>query len=82
MLGVAGAAGAEAITGVTWTEAPVQDTQTYLGAPTPFPLPVVVAIEVFVMAYVEQQASEKDPVKRLYPGGAFDPAELLQGQGL
>ena len=81
MLGVAGSAGAEAITGVTWTEAPVQDTQTYLGAPTPFPLPVVVAIEIFVMAYVEQQrSSEKDPVKRLYPGGMFDPAGFSKGK--
>ena len=80
MLGVAGAAGQEAITGVTWIEAPVQDSQTYLGAESPFPLPVVVAIEVFVMAFVEQQRSnEKDPAKRLYPGGAFDPAGFSKG---
>ena len=34
----------------------------------------------FVMAYVEvQRSSETDPVKRLYPGGKFDPAGLSQG---
>ena len=33
------------------------------------------------MAYVEQQrSSEKDPVKRLYPGGAFDPAGFSKGK--
>ena len=76
MLGVAGAAPAlEAITGVSWTDAPVQESQTYLGATVSFSLPVVVGIEIFVMAYVEQQRSqESDPMKRLYPGGIFDPA--------
>jgi len=81
MLGVAGAAGAEAITGVSWTDAPVQESQTYLGATVPFSLPVVVGIEIFVMAYVEQQRSqESDPVKRLYPGGMFDPAGFSKGK--
>ena len=80
MLGVAGAAGAEAITGVSWTDAPVQESQTYLGASVPFSLPVVAGIEIFVMAYVEQQRSqESDPVKRLYPGRHVRPRGLLQG---
>lgn len=64
MLGVAGAVAAEVTTGVTWTEAPVQSEQTYLGAPLPFSLPVVAAVEVFTMAFVETQRSkETDPVK-------------------
>jgi len=81
MLGVAGAAGQEIITGVTWTEAPVQSTQTYLGNELPWgSLPVLAAIEIFVMAYVEtQRSAETDPVKRLYPGGKFDPAGFSKG---
>lgn len=82
MLGVAGAAGQEVITGVTWTEAPLQSEQTYLGNSLPFSLPVVACIEIFVMAYVEtQRSSETDPVKRLYPGGKFDPAGFSKGDG-
>ena len=80
MLGVAGAAGAEIITGVNWVEAPVQSQQTYLGNDIPFPLPAIAAIEVFVMAYVEsQRGSETDRTKRMYPGGAFDPAGFSKG---
>ena len=64
---------------MSWTDAPVQESQTYLGAPVPFSLPVVVGIEIFVMAYVEQQRSqESDPVKRL-PGRHVRPRRLLQG---
>jgi hypothetical protein len=64
MMGVAGAAGAEVITGVTWTEAPVQDSQSYLGNGIPFSLPLIAAIEIFVMAFVEtKRNAETDPVK-------------------
>ena len=80
MLGVAGAAGGEILTGVTWTEAPVAEQQTYLGNAIPFPLPVLAGIEIFVMAYVEQQrGSQTDPVMRMYPGGSFDPLGRSKG---
>ena len=80
MLGVAGAAGAEIITGTTWTEAPVAPSQTYLGNEIPFSLPAIAAIEIFVMAYVDtQRSAEKDPMKRIYPGGSFDPAGFSKG---
>ena len=80
MLGVSGAAGAEVITGVNWVEAPVQAQQSYLGNTIPFPLPVIAAIEVFVMAYVEsKRGSETDRTKRMYPGGSFDPAGFSKG---
>ena len=80
MLGVAGAAGAEAITGVSWTDAPVQESQTYLGATVPFSLPVVVGIEIFVMAYVEQQRSQESRAREApLPGRHVRPRRLLQG---
>jgi light-harvesting complex I chlorophyll a/b binding protein 1 len=80
MLGVAGAAAQEIVTGVNWIQAPVQDSQTYLGNSIPFPLPVVVGIQIFVMSYLEQKRTDQtDPVKRLYPGGAFDPAGFSKG---
>ena len=73
-------AGAEVITGVNWVEAPVQAQQSYLGNTIPFPLPVIAAIEVFVMAYVEsKRGSETDRTKRMYPGGSFDPAGFSKG---
>ncbi|KAJ6806742.1 chlorophyll a-b binding protein 6, chloroplastic [Iris pallida] len=48
---------------------------TYLGNPVPWgTLPTILAIEFVAIAFVEHQRSmEKDPEKRKYPGGAFDP---------
>lgn len=48
---------------------------TYLGNPVPWgTLPTILAIEFVSIAFVEHQRSmEKDPEKRKYPGGAFDP---------
>ncbi|KAH9604407.1 hypothetical protein KSS87_004574 [Heliosperma pusillum] len=48
---------------------------TYLGNPVPWGnLPTILAIEFLAIAFVEHQRSmEKDPEKRKYPGGAFDP---------
>ncbi|KAL9270232.1 Chlorophyll a-b binding protein 6A, chloroplastic-like protein [Drosera capensis] len=48
---------------------------TYLGNPVPWGnLPTILAIEFLAIAFVEQQRNmEKDPQKRKYPGGAFDP---------
>ena len=45
----------------------MQAQQSYLGNTIPFPLPVIAAIEVFVMAYVEsKRGSETDRTKRMY----------------
>lgn len=48
---------------------------TYLGQPVPWgTLPTILAIEFLAIAFVEHQRSmEKDPEKKKYPGGAFDP---------
>lgn len=48
---------------------------TYLGNPVPWGnLPTILAIEFLSIAFVEHQRSmEKDPEKKKYPGGAFDP---------
>ncbi|KAJ0897112.1 putative chlorophyll A-B binding protein [Helianthus annuus] len=48
---------------------------TYLGNPVPWgTLPTILAIEFVSIAFVEHQRSmEKDPEKKKYPGGAFDP---------
>ena len=48
---------------------------TYLGNPVPWgTLPTILAIEFLAIAFVEHQRSmEKDPEKKKYPGGAFDP---------
>ncbi|XP_062157097.1 chlorophyll a-b binding protein 6, chloroplastic [Alnus glutinosa] len=48
---------------------------TYLGNPVPWGyLPTILVIEFLAIAFVEHQRSmEKDPEKKKYPGGAFDP---------
>ncbi|KDO48421.1 hypothetical protein CISIN_1g025577mg [Citrus sinensis] len=48
---------------------------TYLGTPVPWgTLPTILVIEFLSIAFVEHQRSmEKDPEKKKYPGGAFDP---------
>ncbi|XP_022133484.1 chlorophyll a-b binding protein 6A, chloroplastic [Momordica charantia] len=48
---------------------------TYLGQPVPWgTLPTILVIEFLAIAFVEHQRSmEKDPEKKKYPGGAFDP---------
>ncbi|MCO5562037.1 hypothetical protein L7F22_015663 [Adiantum nelumboides] len=48
---------------------------TYLGNPVPWGnLPVILAVEAFAIAFAEAQRNyEKDPEKRKYPGGPFDP---------
>ena len=48
---------------------------TYLGNPVPWgSLPTILVIEFIAIAFVEHQRSmEKDPEKKKYPGGAFDP---------
>ncbi|ESW23744.1 hypothetical protein PHAVU_004G071500 [Phaseolus vulgaris] len=48
---------------------------TYLGNPVPWgTLPTILVIEFLAISFVEHQRSmEKDPEKKKYPGGAFDP---------
>ncbi|PIA28732.1 hypothetical protein AQUCO_06700036v1 [Aquilegia coerulea] len=48
---------------------------TYLGNPVPWgTLPTILAIEFLAIGFVENQRTmEKDPEKKKYPGGAFDP---------
>ncbi|CAN1174222.1 hypothetical protein LINPERPRIM_LOCUS9764, partial [Linum perenne] len=48
---------------------------SYLGQPVPWgTLPTILVIEFLSIAFVEHQRSmEKDPEKKKYPGGAFDP---------
>ncbi|PKA59222.1 Chlorophyll a-b binding protein 6A, chloroplastic [Apostasia shenzhenica] len=48
---------------------------TYLGNPVPWgTLPTILVVEFLAIAFVEHQRSmEKDPEKKKYPGGAFDP---------
>ena len=84
MLGALGCLVVEATGQGNWLQAPqwaIDGTAaTYLGNSIPFPLPVVVGIQIFVMSYLEQKRTDQtDPVKRLYPGGAFDPAGFSKG---
>lgn len=48
---------------------------SYLGTPVPWGyLPIILAIEGLAIAFVEAKRNEeKDPEKRKYPGGPFDP---------
>lgn len=52
---------------------------SYLGQPLPFSLTSLIWIEALVIGYIEfQRNAELDPVKRLYPGGYFDPLRLAE----
>eukprot|EP00241_Pyramimonas_parkeae_P010768 CAMPEP_0114225168 /NCGR_PEP_ID=MMETSP0058-20121206/514_1 /TAXON_ID=36894 /ORGANISM="Pyramimonas parkeae, CCMP726" /LENGTH=228 /DNA_ID=CAMNT_0001335727 /DNA_START=124 /DNA_END=810 /DNA_ORIENTATION=+ len=74
MLGAAGVIAVEALGYGTWLDAPTATTQTYFGAEVPFDIATLCGIEFVAMAYLEAKRNEEtDPVKRCYPGGAFDP---------
>jgi light-harvesting complex II chlorophyll a/b binding protein 4 len=77
MLGLLGAAAAEAATGVSWADAGKVELEQpqYLGFPFPgITVTALTIIEVLAMGYVEvQRSAELDQNKRMYPGGAFDP---------
>merc|ERR1712127_434291 len=82
MLGAAGVIGVEAMGYGSWLDAPIADTQTYMGTQVPFDLPTLLGIEFVAMAYLEAKRNEQtDPVKRCYPGGAFDPMGFSKGDG-
>jgi len=77
MLGLTGAAVAEAATGVSWADAGKVELEQpqYLGFPLPgLTVTSLTAIEVLLMGYLEvARSAELDQNKRMYPGGAFDP---------
>ncbi|KAI5078030.1 hypothetical protein GOP47_0007854 [Adiantum capillus-veneris] len=72
MLAVPGVLLPEALGLGNWVDA---RNSTYLGNPVPWGnLPVILAVEAFAIAFAEAQRNyEKDPEKRKYPGGPFDP---------
>eukprot|EP01023_Acetabularia_acetabulum_P005837 TRINITY_DN123_c0_g2_i3.p1 TRINITY_DN123_c0_g2~~TRINITY_DN123_c0_g2_i3.p1 ORF type:complete len:413 (+),score=88.12 TRINITY_DN123_c0_g2_i3:169-1239(+) len=79
MLAVAGGLTVEILGLGNWYDAPTWAVTggkpTYFGIELPFNLGFLIAFEVFAMAGVEVlRGSQEDPEKRVYPGGAFDPA--------
>jgi len=81
MLAAAGILGTEAAGFGTWLNAPnwaiENGSASYLGTSNPFSLPVIVGVQLVLMAVAEAlRSNEKDPMKRLYPGGQFDPMGL------
>ena len=47
---------------------------SYLGAPLPFSLETLLAVEFVSMAGAESlRGSQEEAIKRKYPGGPFDP---------
>lgn len=82
MLACLGCIVAEAATGVSWVEAgKVElDGAQYFGLNLPFTITQLVWIEVLLVGGAEiYRNTELDPVKRLYPGGVFDPLNLATG---
>eukprot|EP00963_Diacronema_lutheri_P001698 scaffold110_cov315-Pavlova_lutheri.AAC.29 len=74
MLGVVGMIAVEVLGQGNWIDAAVKSPQTYMGKEIPLSLPVLCFVEFLAFAFVESKRNEEtDPVKRCYPGGAFDP---------
>jgi light-harvesting complex I chlorophyll a/b binding protein 1 len=84
MLGVAGALVPEVLGLGDWWSAPLWavngGSPSYLGAPLPFSLETLLAVEFVAMAGVESlRGGQEEAVKRKYPGGPFDPMGLSKG---
>jgi len=84
MLGAAGCLGVEALGQGNWYDAPLWavngGSPTWFGITVPFDLNTLLAIEFVAMAAAEtRRGDETDPVKRIYPGGAFDPLNFAKG---
>jgi light-harvesting complex I chlorophyll a/b binding protein 1 len=79
----AGVIAVEALGYGDWLSAATSSTQTYFGTPVPVgDLGALLGIEFVAMAYLEAKRNEEtDPVKRCYPGGAFDPMGMSKGDG-
>jgi len=78
MLGVAGSLAVEVLGLGDWYSAPEWavngGSPSWFGASIPFDIGTLAVIEFVAMAGAEAKRSEEtDPVKRIYPGGAFDP---------
>eukprot|EP01026_Neomeris_dumetosa_P044334 TRINITY_DN372_c2_g1_i1.p2 TRINITY_DN372_c2_g1~~TRINITY_DN372_c2_g1_i1.p2 ORF type:complete len:233 (+),score=48.94 TRINITY_DN372_c2_g1_i1:141-839(+) len=79
MLGAAGVLAVELFGQGNWYDAPTWAVTggkpTYFGIELPWGLGFILAVEIFAMAGAEiLRGSQEDPEKRVYPGGAFDPA--------
>lgn len=84
MLGVAGALAPEVLGFGDWWSAPLWAVNggepTYFGAPLPFSLETLLAVEFVAMAGAESyRGAQQEAEKRKYPGGAFDPMGLSKG---
>jgi light-harvesting complex I chlorophyll a/b binding protein 1 len=84
MLGVAGMLAVEVLGQGNWADAPLAylngGTGTYLGVPVPFNLGTLALIEFAALAFAEiARIQETDPIKKTYPGGAFDPLGFSKG---
>ena len=78
MLGVVGCLLPEIMGLGNWFEAPLWAVNggqpTYVGVPVPFDIKTIILVEIVAMAGVELlRSQENEPLKRAYPGGAFDP---------
>lgn len=78
MLGSAGCIAVELFGFGSWFDAPTWaitgGKPTWAGVEVPFDINTLAAVEIALFAVVEGLRNEEsDPVKKLYPGGAFDP---------
>jgi len=83
MLACLGVVIGEASTGVSWVDAgKVElDATRYLNFRLPFTVTQLVWVEAILVGTAEiYRNSELDPSKRIYPGGLFDPLNLVDGQ--
>jgi len=81
MLGIAGMLGVEALGFGNWADAPLWAVNggkaTYFGVEIPFDLSTLVAVEFVGFAVSEGLRGENtDAVRKIYPGGPFDPMGL------
>lgn len=82
MLGILGAFVAELSTGTDWVNAGKVELEqpSYLGFNLPWGMPTLVVVETVAMGLVEVLRNrETDLEKRCYPGGPFDPLNLVDG---
>ncbi|KAK9803109.1 hypothetical protein WJX73_005338 [Symbiochloris irregularis] len=84
MAGVAGCLAVEVLGQGSWTDSPnwvlKGGKPTYLGVEVPLGLDALLAFEFVAIGGAEiYRALEKDPEKRKYPGGPFDPLGFAKG---
>ncbi|QDZ17505.1 light harvesting complex protein I-20 [Chloropicon primus] len=86
MLGAVGCIVVEASGNGNWLQAPQWaidgSDPSWLGQSFPFALPAVLGIQFVLMAGAEiKRNEESDPIKRIYPGGSFDPLGYAEKNG-